>query len=329
MVLGFIYPLVVNLAKDGQIDSFFFVRYGLGGPHIRLRLHVNPGAGERTLEAMQHSARRFLELTPSTHSVNEEAIRRTNDSILAGDLNETDDSVYPDNSFRVTMFSPEFQRYGGLSRLPISLDFFTLSSLAAIEFVSRHRHESRAAKLAGAFSLLLRQALCFAAEENELSDLLRYGVNLWGEALPKVVEKGDKVARSQSDAFLHAFRTGLSEVRSMGSESEPFTEAADFLAAGAKRLSVAIGTADPTARSRIASSQLHMTATRLGLSNAEEVYISRLLTVTLDEVRATGKEDLSWLEEKMAKRAGEILGDALRELLPPALFAFSSHAKRS
>src|SRR5687767_1719493 len=75
-VLGFVHPLVVSLVKDGQIDAFFFVRYGLGGPHIRLRLRVIPGARELALAAMQQSAHHFLDLAPSARSVDEEAIRR-------------------------------------------------------------------------------------------------------------------------------------------------------------------------------------------------------------------------------------------------------------
>ena len=92
---------------------------------------------------------------------------------------------------------------------------------------------------------------------------------------------------------------------------------------GANRLSAAIGAVDRVTRARIGGSQLHMTATRLGLSNAEEVYLSRLLTVTLHGVHATSGEDLAWLEELMAKRSAEDPGEALGQLLPPTLAALA------
>jgi hypothetical protein len=322
VVQGFVHPLVVSLVKVRQIDAFFFVRYGLGGPHIRLRLRVIPGAGDLVLEAMQQAAQSFLDLQPSTRSLDEEAIRRSNEHILAADPHETDASVYPDNSFRVMPFRPEIQRYGGSSHFRVSLDLFTLSSVAAVEFLAKYGYTSRSAQLAHAFQLLLQQALGFAADDTELVDLLRYGVDSWGEILPKVVEKGDKVARSQMDILLQLFRESLAEVHCLNTERESFDVASDFLVVGASRLSAAIETVDRVTRARIGGSQLHMTATRLGLSNAEEVYISRLLTVTLHEMRAILGEDLSLLGEK--RRAGsKAPGEALGDLLLPALAALT------
>src|SRR5690242_2191659 len=82
---GFVHPLVVTLVQNGSIDSFFYVRYGLGGPHIRLRLRTVPGAREGVLEAMRQASRRFLALAPSTKSLDEETIRRSNERLLASD----------------------------------------------------------------------------------------------------------------------------------------------------------------------------------------------------------------------------------------------------
>jgi hypothetical protein len=316
VVQGFIRPLVVSLAKEEQIEAFFFVRYSLGGPHIRLRLRVVPGAGERALTEMRQAAERFLEVSPSTRSVDEEAIRRANEAILAGDPHETDDSVYPDNSFRVVPFRPEIERYGGPVLFGASLDFFTLSSVVALEVLSQQGDAPRSAQLSQAFRLLLQQALGFAADETELGDLLRYGVDSMGAGMPAIVEKGDKVARTQRDAFLQLFQKSVAGVRSLQIGSEPSGRALGLLVEGAGRLSSAIGFTDRVARAWIGGSQLHMTASRLGLSNAEEVYLSRLLTVTLSEVLSSRAEDLSWLGEKSAAGTGEA---PLSDLLAPAL----------
>lgn len=320
VVRGFVHPVVSSLVKDGEIDGFFFVRFSLGGPHIRLRLRAVPGAGERVLEAMRQAARRFLELEPSTRSLDEEAIRRTNEYILASDPHETDDSVYPDNSLQVMPFRPEVERYGGLSLFRMSIDFFTLSSVAAVEFLSEYQEAPRSAQLAHAFRLLLWQALGLAADPRELADLLRYGVDSWGELRPKIVEKGDRVAETQRDFFLQLFRRCVEDVRSLLAQGGPFNIAADFLVAGASQLSAAVASADRETRARIGGSQLHMTASRLGLSTAEEVYLSRLLSVTLREMSAEGA-DLSWLGERLAGFA-EDPEKALGKLLSPALALF-------
>jgi hypothetical protein len=303
LVKGFVHPLVVSLVKDGLINAFFFVRAGLGGPHLRLRLRVVPGAKEPALEAMQQSARRFLDLQPSTQSLEEEAIRRSNKAILAADPHEIDDAIYPNNSFQIMAFRPEIERYGGPSHFRASLDFFALSSVAAVEFLAQHGDALRSAQLTDAFQLLLQQALGFATDMNELSDLLRYGVDSWGEMMPKIVEKGDRVALSQRDVFLNLLHGSLAKMRSLPED------ASGYLVLGASRLSAALATADRAVRAGIGGSQLHMTASRLGLSNAEEVYLSRLLTAILREEGGSIK-----LEASPGAAEGE-----LSDLLSPAL----------
>ncbi len=320
VVRGFVHPLAVSLVRAGRIDAFFFVRDGLGGPHIRLRLRAIPGSGEPVLAALEESARGFLAREPSSRSLDEEAIRRSNQQLLAADPHETDAAVYPDNTFRVTPFRPEIERYGGPDRFRASLDLFTLSSVAALDFLARYGDEPRSAQLAYAFRLLLQQALGFAADEAEAGDLLRYGVDSWGERLPKVVERGDQVAESQRDLFLQILHESLANAASLRAGSAPCAEASDFLVAGAHRLSAATGAADRRTRARIGGSQLHMTATRLGLGNAEEVYLSRLLTVTLREARAARAADLSWLG---GTRPAEAPAGTLGDLLPPALAALA------
>jgi hypothetical protein len=325
---GFVQPVVLALLEAARIDAFFFVRYSLGGPHLRLRLRPLPGCKDEVLAAAQSFARGFLDRTPSTKSLDEEVVRRTTESILAFHPNETDNTIYPDNSLAIRPFRPEVQRYGGPQRLQASLDFFVLSSVTAIEFLEQHGDVPRSAQLEHALCLLLQQAIGFAADETELLNLLRYGMDSWsGGGPPKVLEKADRVFGLQKEAFLQLFRMSLEKVLSLLENSEIASTAVDFLVLGAARLSAAISSADLPTRARIGGSQLHMTATRLGIGNAEEVYISRLLTSTLRELSATGEEDLSWLGEKMARAAAEIEGETLSSLLPRALAAFAVVSK--
>ncbi len=318
VVRSFVHPLVASLVREDEIGAFFFVRYALGGPHIRLRLRIRPGSRKRIQEAMQQCAQRFLQLTPSTRSVDKETIRRTNESLLRGEPNETDDSVYPDNWFRFAPFRPEVERYGGPVLFRASLDFFTLSSAAALQFLAKCAEVSRSVQLAHALQLLFRQALGFSVDELELIDLIRYGVDSWGGALPRVVEKGDAVACSKMTTFLQLLGDSLAEARALRVEGSCGMEG-DLLALGAGRLSNAIRDSDRSTRARIGGSQLHMTATRLGLCNAEEVYISRLLSVTFCELRAKPGESLSWLRKHNMWGAVEQPGTAFGDLLSKAL----------
>lgn len=324
-VRGFVRLLVAALARDGSITGFFFIRHGLGGPHIRLRLRPVAGAGERVLDEMEHFARTFLAREPSTRSLEEDAIRRSNAAILKDDSHEVDDSVYPDNSYHVVPFRPEIERYGGPGRFRLSLDYFTLSSVAAVDFHFRLGGAARSLQLAQAYGLLLRQALGFAIGEDELADLLRYGVDWLGQDLPKVVEKGDDVARSQMELFLQLLFSSLEEARTVRARADASDlSLPDLLVTGAGRLSAAIGPAERGSRLRIGASQLHMTASRLGLTHAEEVYLSRLLTRTLEEACSGRGTELSWIRETAVGKAAEDPASALRQLLPHALAALAA-----
>ncbi len=325
VVSEYVQPLVLSLVSAAQIDAFFFVRYSLGGPHIRLRLRPLPGFKDEVLIAAQSFAREFLKRTPSTKSLDEEVVRRTTESILAFDPNETDNTIYPDNSFGIRPFRPEVQRYGGSRRLQASLDFFVLSSVTAVEFLARHGDASRSIQLEHALRLLLKQAIGFAANGIELLDLLRYGMDSWSSGgPPKVIEKADKIFELQKEAFLQLFRVSLGEVRSLLEDGEIASKAVDFLVLGAAKLSAAVSGTDCPTRARIGGSQLHMTSTRLGICNVEEVYISRLLTSTLRELNAIGEEDFSWLGEEMEKSTAANHGEAPSSLLPGALAAFTA-----
>lgn len=310
----FVAPLIVSLIASNKIDAFFFVRYGLGGPHLRLRLRTLSGATEQIVEEVQRAAQHFLRTKPSSCFLDEQEIRRTNEYILSTDPHETDDSVYPDNTLVFAPFRPEIARFGGPSLLPFSLTFFTISSVVSLLFLSQHLNTPRSFRLAAVLQLLLHQALGFAADEVELRLLLSYGVDGWGHSAPRLLEKGDEIFASQATALLKLFTAAVGSLRSLLPSEVPTAEAPSFLAVAASRLSADIGKHDPLIRLRIGTSQLHLTATRLGLSNAEEVYISRLLCNTLQELLSARSDITSLLPLVITPTES-----SLADLLMPAL----------
>jgi hypothetical protein len=313
-VLGFVHPAVSSLLSAGWIDRFFFVRYGLGGPHVRLRLRPVPGQAPLINRAVRSSAEAFLSRSPSTARLDPEALQRQTQAMLGGDPHETDATVYPDNTLIARPFRPEVARYGGPGLLPVSLDFFTVSSAAAIDFLVRSGAEPRSRQLILALRLLLAQALCFAIDEEELLTLLGYGVESWGEAAPSILAKGDRVFATQPDAFCGIFRQEISDQLAEGS-SEGLGE---ILGEAARLLSQAVGREDRPTRKRIGVSQLHMTATRLGLGNLEEVYISRLLSVAAAALLEDDPEARALLGDALDRPARS---SSLEDLLPRVLAA--------
>lgn len=266
LLLELLRPLVSKLLSTRQIDQFFFVRFALGGPHIRLRLHPLPGCAEEVTAEVEGAAAEFFARCPSTESLDEESIRRVNRSILATDPSEEDDLVCPDNTVRAFPFRPEVSRYGGPELLGASLEFFTISSVLCLRFLNDHGAEPWPRRSTRAFRILARLGLGLARDPEEFQTLVEYPVASWGKTLQPIVDEGDRVFERQREVFCRLLRVEIDALASPGWEMQ-----------AAWRLALEIGQAPTPVRRSVATSQLHMTANRLGLGNPEEVYLGRAL----------------------------------------------------
>ncbi|HSJ75614.1 MAG TPA: lantibiotic dehydratase C-terminal domain-containing protein, partial [Gemmatimonadales bacterium] len=158
-------PLFITLLKQREIDSFFFVRSQLGGPHVRLRLRlrVHMLSNEVAVaDALEEAAGPFFQASPSRVALADEEIRKINQGILQSDPSEMDDAIYPDNSVWAAPFRPEVDRYGGPRLFLESLAFFTVSSCEVLDFLHQQAGNPGARLLPFAFHLLGRQALGLA-----------------------------------------------------------------------------------------------------------------------------------------------------------------------
>ncbi len=321
-ILALVRPTVSSLLARGWIDSFFFVRFRLGGPHLRLRLSVLPGREESVSEEVRREAQRFLGENPSSRSLDRAQVLAETRAILASDPYESDGSVYPDNTLFAAQFRPEAERYGGSNLLGPSLDFFAFSSVVALEFLVRHAEAARASQLATAYRLLLRQALGFCTSQEELLSFLSYGLENWTTTSPEIIAKGDEVYQAQRQAFQGLFRR---EVAAMGGDGPSHglgAGASALLGEASHGLSQAIGGAAAERRS-IGISQLHMTANRLGLINPEESYLCRLLSCTARDLLCSRAPERLLFQAARARSGGTLAGLSLRDRLARALTTLS------
>lgn len=316
VLTDFVRPAVSSLVGRGRIDSFFFVRYALGGPHVRLRVYAK-GLSELE-EVLIRAAREFLERLPSTQSLDVETLKRYNQDLLAENA-ECDERVFPDNSYQVFPFAPEVERYGGQQLWEHSLDFFAISSLRSLEHVVLCGDAPWAHQLSHIFRLLARQAFGFAEEEDEFIDLLGYAVDFWKTRAERLIVRGDEAFEKSREVYERLLRHEIESCLAMAPASTPKPGSAEVLAIAARQLSVEIRSADPEARRRILTSQLHMTANRLGMKNSEEVYLSRLLWRTARELRSTQRSFWRQVSRVLAERrrtaADPRSGDSLRAIL--------------
>src|SRR5207253_2414953 len=124
LLLELVLPSVKSLLRAGWIESFFFVRYSFGGPHLRLRLLSSPGREEEIRSAFAGEVEGFLRRHPSPASFPEEKVRQINRSLRRhGESDEPEDRIFADNTLQEVPFEPEIERYGGEALLPYSFEF--------------------------------------------------------------------------------------------------------------------------------------------------------------------------------------------------------------
>lgn len=264
-----VHPLVSELAKERLIDGFFFIRYRLGGPHVRLRLRMADGVVDEARAKIETNATRFFAKNPSPTTLTDDEIRRSDEFILATDPNERATGIVPSPSVCVRPFVPETQRYGGPDLLAHSLDYFGISSAHVLRFLERHADSPQTKRLPAIVRHLVAEAAGFAANADEALHILAPHVEGFGDGMQRLLERADNTYQSQTAGFGQLVRDAL--------------ESNDVLTTAAM-LGASIHANSTETRLRIARSQVHMSANRFGLTNVEEAYIRRMAWLATNAV---------------------------------------------
>jgi thiopeptide-type bacteriocin biosynthesis protein len=298
-------PVVSDLWSGGAIDGFFFIRYEEGGKHLRLRLRVAPGI---ETEAATGQTRSLLEARSARFR---EALDAPESPLLPIDIVRAS-------------FELEEERYGGPRFFPCSLAFFALSSVDAIDFVERWRSVARARQLTEILTRLTRQAVGLARTAKELRDLGDYFVQ-WRSRMAAIVARGDQMFENRRDDFVHRVREVLAMAMvapARAGEAAPGSPEAQV--AHARCLAAALDGLEGEARWRATTSQMHMTANRLGLNNAEESYLSAILCRSIDALgpeldalvagtsAALADRPAGWHEASPAERLDAVVAAAMQ-----------------
>jgi hypothetical protein len=302
-------PLLGELIAERRIDRFFFVRYALGGPHIRLRLRAHASQIDAVRARVTAAAADLFRRRPSAASMPADEIMRINESILRTDPSERDDSIYPDNIVRECVFHPELERYGGAALLPLALEYFALSSARALRFVLQSGDTPRARQLPLILRMLLEEAAGFAADGGELLALLASPFEGHGDAMKVFVERGDRLFAERKDLL---YRIARGDIEALVAGSSPPPLGALSLADAARDLASALRPETRAVRLRASANQLHMSANRLGLRNPEEVYLGRALWRAAEELRV--QDPSLWARlDRGTREPDDGAGERLRE----------------
>src|SRR5262245_6381664 len=124
MLVECVAPLVARLRNRGLIQRYFFIRYWLEGPHVRLRLLPSAHGDAGAVRAEASSAvDAFLRRRPAPPRVDDEHTHTVYKRLYLAEYGQPRwDACYgpdgsmplrPNNSYHFTEYEPEFDRYGG------------------------------------------------------------------------------------------------------------------------------------------------------------------------------------------------------------------------
>jgi len=279
-------PLLIDLFRMDLIRRFFFVRYTVGGPHLRLRWQLADDSPRAEAMFIDASAK-FFSRNPSLSSWSEDAIHRENQRMLRSDpfTGPQHDVAYSDNSWARFPLHFEFDRYGGEALLGYSLDMFCLSSVHVLSLLTRHDAISVSWKRLAMFRLTLDLAWGLAENEENFVDLASYAVRWMGEQYSDSCRHGTIAFENRAAQLVDVVRGDV--------ESKVLPERAGVIDDLSRPASwLAQQTADLLYETRryLAESHIHMTINRLGLNNAEEVYLSCILRRSIEAFRTSMPE---------------------------------------
>ncbi|MFI1762264.1 thiopeptide-type bacteriocin biosynthesis protein [Streptomyces sp. NPDC020800] len=297
-------PLMDGLTADPRAD-WFFIRYGEGGPHLRIRFRgpLRAGAAEQLPAALAElAAARPTEFTgpwPSRH----------------GEVREVP-------------YVPETERYGGPTALPLAEEVFAHSTRAAVEAL--RATPDRAARLPLALDLAHTTAHALGLDELGAAGWLRRHAASWRWTTEVEPLPGAAVHSRVNSVFALQRPSLVRRARALRAALDTGT-AAPWLTQWARRVGVAEARlrgavpAEQAARRLpwVWASQLHMLFNRLGVTPDEERAVCRLAARTLLETEddpgffPTGHRaaDYQYLERSKF-RIGRPEDTALRDLPP-------------
>ena len=256
-------PIRSRCVAEAWCDRPFFVRYGEGGPHLRIRVRALEGASAQVRDSI------------------ERAVARANGP----------------RALRWVAYKPETERYGGAAALEVAEDYFTLSSDIALRMLDSGALAERSTRLASALSCMVVLLGRWFEDPSELAWLCRAYCAVGGSTLagaggaPPENTLLDSAYRSQRKRLHSAVQGILACVRRQADFEDAILM--DWQA-GVCRLHGRLrdlhgegAIAGPSDRSwryvgqQLLGSYLHMMNNRLGIRRDEEVYLAYIVARTV------------------------------------------------
>lgn len=299
-------PLVETLTQQHMIQRYFFIRYWQGGPHIRLR--VLPTNGETTTlikQIVEEHAARLFATHPAQISLEPEAYQLATVALTEFEYGQDRRvPLYANNSLHAIAYEPEYQRYGGVAGLAVVEQHFMESSAIALDLIDRRpsgQHTGPALAM-----LLLALAVC-VNQPHVLERIFAGNYRAWQGALGPAQARFEEQAKRQYVRQRHELHLLTHQLMALlgspgGGRRDPMlvrwiesirllNDRLRHLAAQQALDVLPLSSLGPEYRhahfagpATIVLRCVHMHNNRLGLTLADEAYLSFLLQHTFHEI---------------------------------------------
>jgi thiopeptide-type bacteriocin biosynthesis protein len=305
-------PLVARLREQGLLRSWFFIRYWLEGPHVRLRLLPADASVTADLARIARAAlQQYLRERPALYEEDRDASGDLYKNMFLAEYSEERwnelygaDGEMPfrdNNSVARIPYERELERYGGPAGMELAEWHFQESSETVLTLLDTTNVHVRTVLLGQAAQLTAGLCFAFLRDEEEVARFLDRYRTMWEtsyqEPSDSQHERFDRSYERMKDRLVPRLRHVRDSARDDRAGSPTPLERA-WLAhcgelrdkvlhlAGAGSLTFRDGPVrDPRAALAIVlSSYVHMTNNRLGVSILDEIYLSYVIGRALSDM---------------------------------------------
>lgn len=297
-------PLVAKLRARGLISRYFFIRYWLGGPHVRLRLSPADGVEDGAVkEVVEADLRAFLARRPALFQMDRKQLAPLYRSMFEAEYGreefvarygeDGEIPFYENNTFHYIDYEPEYERYGGEAGVDLAERHFEVSSDIVLRLVQETNMHLRGITMGHSVQMMLQLCYAFLGDEGRICDFLERYMEFWQNSYN---QSSHKLYPGFDRKYAHMapkLHKRIGEVRRLneGGDSSGATESERKWVAHAKelreevwrlaseqRLQLRGGVEDPEAALAVLlSSYVHMTNNRIGVSILDEIYLSYII----------------------------------------------------
>ncbi|GAA1329520.1 thiopeptide-type bacteriocin biosynthesis protein [Saccharothrix algeriensis] len=315
MIVHGIAPLVRDLRERGLVERWFFIKYWLEGPHVRLRLLPAAGVDPELVRSETRAAlTAFLRRRPALYEADADGLADLYHRMFLAEYGqERWDETYGEsgmplranNSCHEMPYEREYGRYGGVAGVELAEWHFEVSSDLVAGLLRTTNVHVRTVLLGLAAQLSATMCFSFLGTAERVAKFLDDYRTFWettyqensdeyhesfDKSYARMADKlAERVAAAAEVALDHASAADSDARRGWASHCADLRDrVAELARAGALEFSRGPVADVDGASAILLSSYLHMTNNRLGVSILDEIYLSYVLRRAVLDLAGSG-----------------------------------------